>query len=108
MHTTNHLDKVFAALSHEVRRGILSCVLKEDMRVTELAERFDCSLNGTSKHIRVLEEAGLVLRVRRGRDHWIQFHGTPLEQAEAWMGNYTNFWQQWLKVAGETPQLSVA
>lgn len=103
MPNTDTLDKVFSALGNETRRGILNCVLKEDMRVTELAERFDCSLNGTSKHIRVLEEAGLVQRVRRGRDHWIQFNGQPLQHAEQWLGGYTNFWQQWLQALQPIP-----
>lgn len=87
------LDATFAALSHSARRQMLSSLREGPMRVTELAAPFSISLAASSKHIRVLEHAGLVSRSVLGRDHLLALQGQPLMQADRWMGIYRRFWE---------------
>ena len=72
------LDNVLAALSHPSRRAILDRLSQGPARVTEIAEPFDMSLNAVSKHLKILEAAGLVRRDVQGREHLIEFRGEPL------------------------------
>ncbi|HTE84513.1 MAG TPA: metalloregulator ArsR/SmtB family transcription factor [Dehalococcoidia bacterium] len=89
-----HLDGVYAALADSSRRAIVARLANEgELRVTELAEPFDISLNAVSKHIKVLQRAGIVRRRVAGRDHWLSIDPTPLEQGWAWMGLYRRFWE---------------
>jgi DNA-binding transcriptional ArsR family regulator len=80
----SHLDAILTALADSTRRAILSRVSRGEARVTEVAEPFQISLNAVSKHIRVLEEAGLVRRRRQGREHWISLDSEPLNEAADW------------------------
>lgn len=64
-----------------------------DARVGEIAEPFDISLNAVSKHLKVLENAGLVRREVRGREHWLSFDGAPLAAASEWIDFYRGFWE---------------
>ena len=73
-----NLDRTYAALSDPTRREILSRLMKHEARVTELAEPFDMSFNAVSKHVRVLERAGLVRREIRGREHYLSLDATDL------------------------------
>jgi DNA-binding transcriptional ArsR family regulator len=66
--------------------------MQTELRVTELAEPFDMSLNAVSKHIRVLERAGLVSRRRVWREHLVSFNSEPLEQVSAWIEKTRRFW----------------
>ena len=86
------LDEVFAAISDGTRRAILARLAQSDARVTELASAFPISLNSTSKHIRLLERAGLVTRSVRGRDHVLSLNAGPMEAASEWMEYYRGFW----------------
>jgi len=86
------LDRVYAALADPTRRAILSRLTGQEARVTELAEPFTVSLNAVSKHVRVLEEAGLIQREIRGRDHYLSLDATPLQEAAAWIETYRQFW----------------
>jgi DNA-binding transcriptional ArsR family regulator len=86
------LNRVYAALADPTRRAILTHLLQQDARVTELAEPFAMSLNAVSKHVRVLEEAGLVRREVRGRDHYLSLDAAPLQEASAWLDTYRQFW----------------
>jgi len=89
------LDSVYGALAHHVRRelvGQLSRSPGEGAKVTELAGRFEISLAAVSKHIRVLEDAGLVKRSIRGREHHLQLEGRPLGIASLWLEPYRRFW----------------
>ncbi|MFZ0128618.1 MAG: metalloregulator ArsR/SmtB family transcription factor [Candidatus Dormiibacterota bacterium] len=86
------LDATFAALSHPVRREMLDDLREGPMRVTDLAEPFTVSLAASSKHIKVLEHAGLVSRTVSGRDHVLTLQGTPLGDAGRWIGVYRQFW----------------
>jgi DNA-binding transcriptional ArsR family regulator len=91
------LDRVYAALADPTRRAILTRLTQQDARVTELAAPFDMSLNAVSKHLRVLEEAGLVRREIRGRDHHLSLDAMPLQEAAAWLETYRQFWSERLK-----------
>src|SRR5579863_6533319 len=84
----NDLTAVLGAISHPSRRAIIARLAKGPARVTEIAEPFDMSLNAVSKHLKVLEEAGLVHREKQGRDHVIQFRGDPLKQVAGWVHEY--------------------
>jgi DNA-binding transcriptional ArsR family regulator len=90
------LDRVFAAVSDPTRRAILARLADSDARVTDLARQFPISLNSTSKHIRVLEGAGLVRRQVRGREHILTLDAAPLAEAAGWMEHYRAFWSDQL------------
>ena len=64
------------------------------MRATEIAEPFDVSLNAVSKHLKVLERAGLVQRTVRGRNHYLWLEAEPLMEAADWVETYRVFWEQ--------------
>jgi DNA-binding transcriptional ArsR family regulator len=86
------LDAVFAALAHPVRRGVLERLGSGGTRVTELAAPFEISLAAVSKHIRVLEDAGLLRRVIHGREHQLTLMASPLLSADRWLDSYRRFW----------------
>ncbi len=86
------LDRVFSAVSDPTRRAILARLAESDARVTDVAGAFPISLNSTSKHIRVLEGAGLVRRTVRGREHILSLEVAPLSEAAAWIDHYRRFW----------------
>ena len=88
------LDRTYAAIADPNRRAILSALSERPLRVTEVARPFDMSLNAVSKHIRILERAGLVQREIRGRDHWLTFNDTPLLEASDWIDNARRFWMK--------------
>ncbi|TMM12035.1 MAG: winged helix-turn-helix transcriptional regulator [Actinobacteria bacterium] len=86
------LDRVFSAVSDPTRRAILARLADSEARVTDIATAFPISLNSTSKHIRVLEGAGLVRRSVRGREHILALDAAPLAQAAGWIVHYRRFW----------------
>jgi len=91
---TSRLDGVFGALSDPTRRAILARLSgRESARVTEIAAHFPISLNSVSKHIRMLERAGLVRRSVVGRDHLLSLDAAPLVEAQAWIEHYRTFWE---------------
>jgi DNA-binding transcriptional ArsR family regulator len=90
------LDRVFSAVSDPTRRAILARLADSDARVTDVASGFPISLNSTSKHIRVLEGAGLVRRSVRGREHILTLNAAPLAEAAGWMEHYRGFWNDQL------------
>jgi DNA-binding transcriptional ArsR family regulator len=87
------LDDTLVALADETRRGILKRLASGDARVTEVAAPFDISLNSVSKHIRILERAGLVRRRIAGRDHFLSLDPAPLDAAAAWMQRERAAWE---------------
>ena len=87
------LDDTLVALADETRRGILKRLANGDARVTEIAAPFDISLNSVSKHIRILERAGLVRRRVAGRDHFLSLDPAPLDAAAAWMQRERAAWE---------------
>ena len=89
---STRLDELFAAMSDGTRRGILARLAQSDARVTELASAFPISLNSTSKHIRILERAGLVTRSVQGREHVLSLNAGPMAEAAEWIEFYRRFW----------------
>ena len=85
-------DDVLVALADETRRSLLHRLSQGERRVTELAEPFDISLNSVSKHIRILERAGLVQRRIAGRDHFISFDPRPLHEVTGWIERHRDLW----------------
>ncbi len=90
------LDRVFSAVSDPTRRAILARLAGSDARVTDVASAFPISLNSTSKHIRVLEGAGLVRRRVQGREHILSLEAAPLAEASGWIEHYRRFWSDQL------------
>jgi DNA-binding transcriptional ArsR family regulator len=89
---TPHLDAVFHALSDPTRRAILHRLTEGERTVSELATPFNMSLAGASKHIKVLEGAGLVRRHVQGRTHYCQLEAARLAEAQEWLRTYERFW----------------
>lgn len=94
------LNRTFAALADPTRRRILEHLAKGDRCVTDLARPYSMSLPAVSKHLRVLENAGLVRRKRKGRVHSLKLEATPMKQAQAWIEEYRQFWEQSLDRLG--------
>jgi DNA-binding transcriptional ArsR family regulator len=90
--TTPVLDLAFAALSDPTRREIVQRLAKGAARVTDLAQPFDMSFNAVSKHVKVLERAGLVRRTRAGREHHIALDPEPIRRIANWASRYEAFW----------------
>ena len=86
------LDDTLIALADDTRRNILARLAAGDARVTEVAAPFDISLNSVSKHIRLLERAGLVSRRVAGRDHFLTLQRKPFDELTAWMLKTREFW----------------
>src|ERR1700760_1747734 len=87
------LDRTFAALADPTRRRILAHLARGRQRVTELARPHRMSLPAGSKHLRVLEKAGLLRRRRYGRVHEIELEAKPLRQAAEFVEKYRRFWE---------------
>jgi DNA-binding transcriptional ArsR family regulator len=87
------LNQTFAALADPTRRRILAHLARGDRRVTDLARPHAMSLPAISKHLRVLEKAGLLRRRRYGRVHQMQLDAKPLKQAARWVEEYRKFWE---------------
>jgi DNA-binding transcriptional ArsR family regulator len=88
----NRLDTVFHALADPTRRGMLARLALGETSVGELADPFSMSLAGASKHVKVLEQAGLVERKKVGRTHWCSLNAGPLAEAEKWLRQWEKFW----------------
>jgi DNA-binding transcriptional ArsR family regulator len=86
------LDAVFHAVADPTRRAILQNLTQGPATVTEIARPFQVSLNAVSKHIVVLERAGLVRRVIQGQKHHCHLVAGPLQHAMAWLNHYEEFW----------------
>lgn len=95
---TPQLDAVFHALGDPTRRQMLHALSKGERSVSELAEPFDMSLAAASKHIKVLEKAGLVRREVRWRTHMCRLEPGPLASVHHWLEFYRRFWTDRLDV----------
>jgi DNA-binding transcriptional ArsR family regulator len=91
-HDSPNLDTVFHALSDGTRRGMLASLALGEKSVGQLAEPFAMSFAGASKHVRVLENAGLIRREVRGRTHICRLEPGPLANADQWLRHYEQFW----------------
>ncbi|WP_309092294.1 metalloregulator ArsR/SmtB family transcription factor [Phenylobacterium sp.] len=92
------LDAVFHALGDATRRRMLASLAGGERTVGELAQPFDMSLAAASKHIKALENAGLVRRTVVGRTHRCRLEARPLAEAHRWLGFYEKFWNSRLDV----------
>lgn len=100
-YTSAQLDAVFGAVADPTRRAILAQLSTGDARVTDVANRFPISLNSVSKHVRMLERAGLVQRTVLGRDHVLSLNADALAEADEWMAFYRQFWTKRLELLEE-------
>jgi DNA-binding transcriptional ArsR family regulator len=89
----NHLDSTFAALADPTRRAILARLASGEASVTELAEPFAMSQPAISKHLKVLERAGLILRGRDAQRRPRRLEARPLAEANEWLEGYRQFWE---------------
>jgi DNA-binding transcriptional ArsR family regulator len=94
MSTTGTLDRTFAALADPTRRAILARLASGQASVTELAAPFAMSLPAVSKHLKVLERAGLVARGRRAQWRPAQLQAEPLHEVADWLADYRRFWEE--------------
>ena len=92
------LDDTMLGLADPTRRAILERLSRGEARVTDVAAAFSISLNSVSKHIRLLERAGLVRREVRGREHILSFDARPLDEAMAWMEAQRALWSERLRL----------
>ena len=90
----DHLSTTFGALADPTRRAILARLTKGDASVTELAKPFDMTLPAISKHLKVLERAGLIARSRDAQWRPCRLKAQRLEEAADWVGRYREFWEQ--------------
>ena len=90
----DRLDTTFAALADPTRRAILARLVSGDASVTELARPFEMSLPAISKHLKVLERAGLIARGREAQWRPCRLEAGPLKGAADWLEHYRRFWEQ--------------
>lgn len=93
MQTADPLTETFAALANPTRRAILSRLARGEASVNELAEPFEMSLPAVSKHLKVLERAGLVVRSRRAQFRPCALNAQPLEEVAGWVEQYRPVWE---------------
>ena len=92
--TTARLDRTFAALADPTRRAILTRLASGEASVTELGKPFDMSMPAISKHLKVLERAGLIARSRRQQWRPCRLKAKPLKEAADWVEHYRRFWEE--------------
>ena len=91
--TSDTLSTTFAALADRTRRAIVAKLARGEASVLELAEPHDMSQPAISKHLKVLERAGLIARGRNGQLRPSRLRGDPLREARDWLGHYREFWE---------------
>ena len=90
----DRLSLTFGALADPTRRAIVARLAKGGASVTEIAEPFDMSLPAVSRHLKVLERAGLVSRSRKGTARLSHLEAEPLREAVTWLGGYREYWEE--------------
>lgn len=88
------LSQIFSALSDPTRRAMLRRLGSEEMSVADLSQPFDITKSAITKHVKVLENAGLLNRTIDGRVHYCRLEAKPLQQATEWMKFYQTFWNK--------------
>ncbi len=86
------LDRAYAALADPTRRALLVALRNGRARISDLAEPLPMTFAGVSRHVGVLEEAGLIRREVRGREHWLSVEPDGLRQAALWISEQSSFW----------------
>lgn len=92
--TTDHLSTTFAALADPTRRAILARLASGETSVSELAAPFDMTMPAVTKHLNVLERAGLIIRGRDAQFRPCKLKADPLKQAASWLDEYRQHWEQ--------------
>ena len=95
------LDAVFAALGNSTRRALVTQLGEGDATITELAEPFDMTLAAVSKHLQVLERAGLIVRTRRGKARHCRLKSDAFDNAESWLDSRRQMWESTLDAFAE-------
>jgi DNA-binding transcriptional ArsR family regulator len=90
----DRLTNVLTALSHPTRRAIIGQLARGPARFLDIADSFDTALNAVTKHLKMLERAGLIERRKQGREVIISFRGEPLREAAGWLHEYERFWNE--------------
>ena len=90
----DQLTAVLTAISHPTRRAIIGQLATGPARFLDVAKPFDTALNAVTKHLKLLERAGLIERRRQGREVIISFRGEPLRELAEWMNVYERFWNE--------------
>jgi DNA-binding transcriptional ArsR family regulator len=92
----DQLNDVLTAISHPSRRTMIGQLAKGPARFTDIARNFDTTLNSVTKHLKLLERAGLIERKRQGREVYISLKAEPLEGVAQWLHHYEHFWNEHL------------
>jgi DNA-binding transcriptional ArsR family regulator len=90
----DHLSDVLTAISHPTRRAIIGQLANGPARFLDVAKPFDIALNAVTKHLKLLERAGLIERRKQGREVLISFRGEPLREVAGWVNEYERFWNE--------------
>lgn len=90
----DQLTAVLTAISHPTRRAIIGRLAAGPPRFLDIAESFDTALNAVTKHLKLLERAGLIERNKQGREIMISFQAEPLHGVAEWIGDYERFWNE--------------
>jgi DNA-binding transcriptional ArsR family regulator len=90
----DQLTDVLTAISHPTRRAIIGQLAKGPARFLDVAKPFNTALNAVTKHLKLLERAGLIERRRQGREVYISFRGEPLRKVAGWVHEYEGFWNE--------------
>ncbi|HEX4590458.1 MAG TPA: metalloregulator ArsR/SmtB family transcription factor [Gemmataceae bacterium] len=101
---TKSLSRVFFALADPTRRAVLARIAYGELTVTAIAQPFGISLAAVSKHVRVLEQAGLLKRTRHGREHRLSLVPEPLRAAAAWVDQFERLWTDHLSQIKEAAE----
>src|SRR5215470_17662135 len=90
----DQLTDVLTAISHPSRRAIIGQLAMGPARFSDIARAFDTALNAVTKHLKLLERAGLIERRKQGREVFISFRGEPLREVAGWVHDYERFWNE--------------
>lgn len=90
----DQLTAVLTSLSHPSRRAIIGRLAGGPARFTDIAASFDTAVNAVTKHLKLLERAGLIERRKQGREVFISFRGEPLREVARWVHEYERFWSE--------------
>jgi len=89
----HNLDHIYGAIADPTRRAILAMLADGEVNVGQVVDEFSISFNGISKHVKVLERAGLIERTVAGREHRLRLNPRPLRDAARWLDHYREFWE---------------
>lgn len=96
------MTNTLLAISHPTRRAIVEQLKEGPARFLDIARRFDTALNAVTKHLKILERAGLIERTKIGREVFISLRGAPLEDVAIWTLTYKSYWEQQLDTFAES------